>query len=81
MNNPSEARKHVFLRERGTCQGCGVISVLAMDFEVDHIRPLFEADGDLSFYAPENLQLLCSSCHKTKTQEDMIRWRARRDNP
>lgn len=74
MNNPTVAKHHVFLRERGTCQGCGMISPLPADFDVDHIEPLFEAFGDPRYYEPENMQLLCKSCHRDKTKEDMQRY-------
>lgn len=74
MNSPSEARRFVFLRERGKCQGCDFQSVLMRDFDVDHIEPLFEAFGDGSYYEPENMQLLCKPCHKEKTKEDMRRY-------
>lgn len=48
------------------------------EFEVDHIKPIFEAFGDLSFWEPENLQLLCTpnGCHQRKTKIDMERYRA-----
>lgn len=75
MNNPDKARRHVFLREKGTCQGCGFTSPLMKDFQNDHIKPLFEAEGDLSFYDPENMQLLCKDCHLEKTRSDMERYR------
>lgn len=77
MNDPKLARHHVFIREKGTCQGegCGFRSPLMKDFQVDHVRPLFEAQGDLSYYGDENMQLLCISCHLKKTKEDMARFR------
>lgn len=35
----------------------------------DHIRPLIEGDGtDLSFWAVENLRVLCVPCHKKETK-------------
>lgn len=75
MNSPTEARKFVFRREHGTCQGCSGKSLLMKDFHVDHIKPLFEAGGDLSYYGSENMQLLCHDCHKAKTKTDMDRFR------
>lgn len=75
MNSPTEARKFVFRRERGTCQGCGFKSLTMKDFHVDHIKPLFEAQGDPSYYESTNMQLLCHDCHKDKTRADMVRYR------
>lgn len=46
------------------------------EMEVDHIRPLFEAHGDMSYYEMENLVSLCIECHKKKTKTDMELWRA-----
>jgi 5-methylcytosine-specific restriction endonuclease McrA len=76
MNNPGKARAHVLKRDRLTCQDCGVRG-RRETFDVDHVRPLFEADGDLSYWHPDNLRLLCQGCHHVKTQADMVRWRAR----
>lgn len=75
-NNSTIARQHVFVREKGTCQGCGHQSLDKRDFHVDHIVPLFEANGDIRFYCEENMQLLCHDCHKGKTRADMERYRA-----
>lgn len=72
MNNPSDAREYVLKRDRKTCQECGEKK---MAFEVDHIRPLFEAKGNLDYWKPENLVLLCRPCHVEKTRADMIRFR------
>lgn len=43
--------------------------------EADHIKPLFEAHGDMSYYEEENVVALCLDCHKTKTKSDMDLWR------
>lgn len=75
MNDPTVARRHIFIRDKGTCRECGVFSPLMGDFEVDHVKPLFEAHGDPEYYGPENMQLLCTGCHKIKTQEDMKLYR------
>lgn len=45
----------------------------------DHIRPLIEARGDISFWALENIQTLCTACHITKGKEDNARRRAQRE--
>lgn len=75
MNNPQDARRHVLDRDEYTCQGCGHEDRFGT-FEVDHVKPLFEADGDPTYWQPENLTLLCEPCHQRKTQADMVRWRA-----
>lgn len=83
-NSPTKARQHVFRREHGTCQGCTTKSISLKDFHVDHIVPLFEAEGELRYYGPENMQLLCHDCHREKTKADMIRFRllkATKDEP
>lgn len=79
MNSPTEARKLVFRREKGICQCCGFKSLTMKDFQVDHIKPLFEADGDPSYYESTNMQLLCHPCHKEKTKIDMVRYRGLKD--
>lgn len=75
-NNPTDARKHMFLREQGKCETCEFTSIKMIDFQVDHIVPLFEANGKLVYYTETNMQLLCKSCHADKTKIDMIRYRA-----
>lgn len=77
MNNPTEARKHVHKRDNYTCQHCHTHNRYGA-FEVDHIKPLYEANGDPTFWQPDNLTLLCGPCHQTKTREDMVRWHERR---
>lgn len=74
MNNPQKAREHVLRRDRYTCQDCGHHDRHGA-FETDHRRPLFEANGDLSFWHADNLTLLCLECHRRKTNVDMERWR------
>lgn len=74
MNDPKVAREHVLRRERYTCEGCGVHDRFGT-FECDHIRPLYEAKGDPTYWQPGNLMLLCVECHKEKTKADMVRFR------
>lgn len=75
-NSATKARQFVFKRESGTCQECGCKSRKLTDFQVDHIVPLFEANGELRYYTSENMQLLCIECHRKKTAIDMDRFRA-----
>jgi len=75
MNNPSKAREHVLKRDNYTCQSCLTYSRYGQ-FDVDHRKPLYEANGDHSYWQPPNLVLLCKDCHKAKTKTDMVLWRA-----
>lgn len=79
MNNPSEARVAIHKRDNYTCQDCGHQDRFGT-FEVDHVKPLYEANGDPTYWQPGNLTLLCTECHKSKTRADMIVWRSRRDS-
>lgn len=42
----------------------------APKWQHDHIRPLIEANGDLSFWELSNVQVLCHECHIAKGKED-----------
>ena len=77
MNDPKTASRAVHRRDKYTCTSCGHHDRDG-SFDVDHIRPLFEAQGDLTFWQLPNLRLLCKECHKDKTREDMVRWRAQK---
>lgn len=56
---PEELRRYVFQRDGGQCQKCGSRELL----QFDHIIPV--ALGGSS--EPENLQLLCSTCNREKS--------------
>jgi len=73
MNNPTYARRAIHKRDKYTCVSCGYHDRFG-HFDVDHIKPLFEANGDPSYWQADNLRLLCSDCHKEKTREDMARF-------
>ncbi len=77
MNDPKRARQVVSRRDKYTCQVCGHHDRHG-SFDVDHIKPLFEANGDHSYWQAPNLRLLCKPCHKVKTKEDMERYHATR---
>lgn len=71
MTSPSDARRHVWHREKGVCQGCGKDHWGYSDtWQVDHDKPLFESEGNLTFWHPDNLKLLCRDCHASKTKEE-----------
>lgn len=84
MNDPKYAREFVYLRDHGKCRDCSCTCALkwyqtGSTFEVDHVKPLFEANGDLSYWHPDNLLLRCTECHKLKTKSDMERYRAAKE--
>lgn len=81
LNNPAVMKQYVFVREKGVCQGCGWFRPLMGEFDADHRKPLFEAYGDLRYWEPTNVDLLCKTCHKEKTKEDMILWRKLQETP
>ncbi|MYD50480.1 MAG: HNH endonuclease [Dehalococcoidia bacterium] len=54
-------RPQVIKRDQGRCRHCG--HCVGEDGEIDHVMPI--ADGGTADL--ENLQLLCWSCHRTKT--------------
>jgi 5-methylcytosine-specific restriction endonuclease McrA len=65
---PSEARKVVWKRDKGVCRSCGTqCERRNHGWHLDHIQPLIEAQGDLTFWQLPNLQTLCVPCHKAKT--------------
>lgn len=65
-------RMQVFVRDRYTCQRCGVILTSGRtnprSAVADHIRP-HKGDARL-FYDPENIQALCKKCHDTAKRSD-----------
>lgn len=75
MNNPAYASRYVHKRDQYTCRECGIQDRNG-SFDVDHIKPLFEANGNPLYWQSPNLRLLCKECHKDKTRSDMIRYRA-----
>lgn len=62
-------RKRIRRRDDWTCQQCG-----SPGSDVDHIVPL--AFGGLN--DPTNLQVLCVSCHRTKSSREGAQGRLRR---
>ena len=70
-----EARKHIWLRDKGKCNSCGK-QCTRRGWDLDHIKPLMEQKGktekelDWSYYWLDNMQTLCKPCHKEKTKQD-----------
>jgi hypothetical protein len=60
---PPDVRQAVIAREKGRCRICGQPGT-----ELDHI------DGSSS--RPENLQLLCDTCHNEKTRANLVEMHA-----
>jgi hypothetical protein len=56
------------------------MSISGSAWQHDHIRPLIEANGDLTFWQLDNIQTLCTACHVAKTADDNRRIRASRLN-
>lgn len=66
-----DVRDYVKRRDRMICQNCG--KVITGRYIVDHITPVTHdnyRDWKIA-YNPDNLQLLCQSCHNKKTQRDI----------
>jgi 5-methylcytosine-specific restriction protein A len=66
-------RDAVAERDRYLCQECKRQGRVTPFQSVDHIKP--EAEGGLT--VPSNLEALCASCHKEKTQAEALRARQR----
>lgn len=68
---PQETRKAVLRRDSGICAGCGLVcDDLHEPWQVDHVRPLIESNGDIEFWKLPNLQTLCLDCHSQKTASE-----------
>jgi 5-methylcytosine-specific restriction endonuclease McrA len=55
---PEDQRQAIFVRDGGRCRLCGAEAT-----EIDHVG----APVDRDINHPDNLQALCSSCHRKKT--------------
>ena len=60
----TRSRGRIALRDGYTCQKCGQVVAI---FEIDHVIPLFQGGSD----SDSNKQLLCCSCHKEKSLEEI----------
>ena len=68
----SVTRKAVWKRDHGRCAACGhACDRKGTDgWQMDHIVPLIEAQGDIAYWRLPNLQTLCKPCHKAKTARE-----------
>jgi 5-methylcytosine-specific restriction endonuclease McrA len=63
-----KVRQYVVARDNGLCQECLRHGKITAGREVDHITALSndnKSDWGIA-YNPDNLQLLCDSCHQDK---------------
>ena len=61
-------RLSLFLKRKGICSDCNRKIEAGKAWDIDHILPL--AMGGTN--APENLQILCRPCHRSKTSHSDI---------
>ena len=66
-----KARRQALERDHGLCQPCAAAGRLTPATEVDHICSKAEGGGDNI----ENLQSICSPCHRAKTGAEAGRTR------
>ncbi|MGX9980666.1 HNH endonuclease [Methylobacterium fujisawaense] len=59
-------QRDAFVRADGKCEGCGA-KLSVGKFAYDHINP----DGLTGEPTLENCQVLCSPCHRAKTDKDI----------
>lgn len=59
-------RQSILERDEYLCVSCLKRGILTPATDVDHITPKAKGGSDL----PDNLQSLCSECHKDKTTRD-----------
>ena len=75
-SNPYKSRKYQAIRkqaierDRGLCRECFKKGVIKPFNDVDHINNIAQG-GD--FYDVNNLQLLCTECHRIKTSKEANR--------
>lgn len=56
-------RERILLRDASLCQQCKARGHITLAVEVDHITTIHKGGTD----AEDNLQAICSECHKAKT--------------
>lgn len=81
--DPKKMRRFIYYRDMGMCKSCGEIYNEFSDdgWECDHVKPLWAANGDWTYWDPDNCRLLCRDpCHKRKTRSDMRHYRRVQNN-
>lgn len=63
---PKVTRMAVYKRDKAKCACCGIHCGKGV-WHMDHIKPLYQANGDIDYWRLGNLQTLCTECHKDKT--------------
>jgi hypothetical protein len=66
---PNDTRRAVWKRDKGVCYLCREV-VSKKAWEMEHIKPLFEAEGDLTFWQLPNIAVCCVPCHRKKSAEE-----------
>lgn len=66
---PNDTRRAVWQRDKGRCYLCGT-RVGRREWELEHIRPLYEAHGDINFWKLDNCGTACVDCHKEKSARE-----------
>lgn len=61
-------RLRIMKRDKGLCQECLRRGAIREASCVDHIRPVAHGGGD----SDDNLQSLCTPCHRTKTARERL---------
>ena len=56
-------RERILRRDASLCQPCKARGHITLAVEVDHVTPIHKGGTD----AEDNLQAICSECHKAKT--------------
>ncbi|HBP53781.1 MAG TPA: hypothetical protein DD643_05320 [Synechococcus sp. UBA8638] len=69
-------RHRLYGEQEGVCVGCNTHFPFRV-MDVDHILPRSKGGTD----HPDNLQLLCSGCNRSKGSRTMAEWRAARQAP
>lgn len=64
-------RLEVIVHFQATCQKCGAFPIKGRNAHVDHIVPV-QTREDVERYEMSEVQLLCESCHNTKSRHEQI---------
>jgi hypothetical protein len=66
----SDLREEIILLKGTTCNTCG-ITLHPSEVEVDHIKPRVRFKDQTEADSMDNLQILCTPCHRAKTKTDL----------